>query len=96
MPSNKRVDITLGASGTTYTAPANGWFNFVAVSSTTVSSIGIANTTSGLNSFVPCSIKQTSLQLYVPVKKGDVCKVVYSNIDNNYTDFKFIYAEGDK
>ena len=26
MPSNKYIDLTLGASGTTYTAPANGYF----------------------------------------------------------------------
>lgn len=27
MPSSKYIDLTLGASGTTYTAPANGWVN---------------------------------------------------------------------
>ena len=26
MPSDKYVDLTLGANGTTYTAPANGWY----------------------------------------------------------------------
>ena len=29
MPSNKYINLTLGASGNTYTAPANGWFNLM-------------------------------------------------------------------
>ena len=28
MPSSRYIDLTLGASGSTYTAPANGWFFF--------------------------------------------------------------------
>ena len=27
-PSSKYIDLTLGASGSTYTAPANGWFSW--------------------------------------------------------------------
>ncbi len=34
MPSNKYIDLTLGASGTTYTAPVSGWVSAMCTNST--------------------------------------------------------------
>lgn len=36
MPSNKYIDLTLGASGSTYTAPANGYFQLAVLDGTSI------------------------------------------------------------
>ena len=95
MPSNKYIDLTLGASGSTYTAPANGWYT---ISSTDAGSypknIELINPASGLNSSAQTSSKAGFLRINIPVKKGDKVDCWYSNVSLEY--FRFIYAEGSK
>ena len=99
MPSDRYIDLSLGASGSTYTAPANGWFYVVKTSSASNQYLNIYNTTS---SWI-CMGNNTSasgqqLRVYVPVKKGDAAYVSYNMGGKNdkYDLFRFIYAEGDK
>ena len=95
MPSNKYIDLTLGASGTTYTAPANGW-------------VIISKPTTRAGQYIALNMKtykfgvQTRahdsgnyLQLYLPLKKGDVFEVTY-NAEGTLDYFRFVYAEGNK
>lgn len=95
LPSSKYINLTLGASGTTYTAPANGYFyiNKVAgVSSHTY--IDLQNSTSGFscrsNSITSTLTTQAVL---LPVRKNDIAKVTY-NVEGTTNSFKFIYAVG--
>ena len=94
MPSDRYIDLTLGASGSTYTAPANGYFQ-------------LNKQTTGNNQFIYfqddsismlytlASISYTGgLWCHCQVAKGRKIKVYYSAAGK--TDlFRFIYAEGE-
>ena len=92
MPSNRYIDLTLGASGTSYTAPANGFF-FVEKVTEKVSQFLLFNT---------ANMEQESLAVnagnwvggFVPVKKGMDC-IIHYTASGAVRFFRFIYAEGE-
>ena len=93
MPSSRYIDLTLGASGSTYTAPANGWFVF-GRNATNPAGCELFNQTTGIG----CSYvveRSWSMLSYVPAKKGDVVSIAYWQ-GNSTTIFRFIYAEGEQ
>ncbi|MGN0031160.1 MAG: hypothetical protein ACI37Q_04310 [Candidatus Gastranaerophilaceae bacterium] len=99
MPSDKYIDLAVGISGTTYTAPANGWFSVFGVTSSTQAFIGFKNTTSGLNitnAYYGSGINGWSS--FMPAKKGDVVLFGYNNLLTSHETFylRFYYAEGSK
>lgn len=92
MPSSRYIDLTLGASGSTYTAPANGWF-------------WIKKAANGNNQFISLQTPKIQLDsdttssgnyigLAMPVSKGDVLTIYY-NLGGSTAAFRFIYAEGE-
>ena len=94
-PSDRYIDLTLGASGTEYTAPANGY-------------IVISKRTSANNQSVEINIPSTGLELRctaptsgsnaltsLVVKRGQKYKVNY-NAGGTTNYFRFIYAEGEQ
>ena len=95
MPSDTYDVLTVGASGATYTAPANGWFFarhsatgsygqcYVSKSDGTYASTSVAFDTSWVN--IPVAP--------IPVKKGDSIVVEYFR--SNVTVLRFIYAQGE-
>lgn len=88
MPSSRYIDLTLGASGTTYTAPANGWI---------LCTLGLnANGWLAIHHFWAQS---SNLDGYVsilrPLRKGEVFSVDYSGYVQTIF-FRFIYAEGEE
>ena len=92
MPSSKYIDLTLGASGTTYTAPANGWIycSGRAVATPAYISIDIPYTFCGINGVI-----NTDLTInQIAVKSGTVFALRYSNTTINY--LRFVYAQGDQ
>lgn len=93
MPSGKYIDLTLGASGTTYTAPANGWFYIERGSKSGDKWINVSN---GLYAIASTSISGVyNAKILYPVKKNDVVTVSYT-VDTDNPPFRFIYAEGEK
>ena len=95
MPSSMYVDLNLGASGATYTAPANGYF-CLDKAGTQNEYIDIRNNTTGLlRSKTTISAPGTeSIAVYMPCKKGDEIAVVYTATGTT-NRFRFIYAEGE-
>lgn len=102
-PSDRYVDLTLGASGTSYTAPANGWFHIAKVPGSADTQITMINTcvtgkTDQAGNFTIRTQASTSgmtIYLNLPVKKGDVAVIKYTTTGK--TDaFKFIYAVGEE
>lgn len=100
MPSERYTLLTLGASGTQYTAPANGWFS---ISKQAGSTSGVrmaintrpnsSTTTYRVNTHWITATSGSSLHLMHPVRKNDVVDVTYTaSGTTNY--FVFIYAEG--
>lgn len=96
MPSSKYIDLTIGATNTRYTAPANGWVNFEMrmtsglhqLSNVTKNYLGMVQYTTGTNTMtVSC----------IPVCKGDIFTIVYNNQGSNTANnrLRFMYAEGE-
>lgn len=89
MPSSTYDDLTLGSSGSSYTAPANGWFILRGNSTTTNGWISILNRMLCNN---PLSFQGGGLNAFVPASKGDSVNVSYSGFTKTY--FRFYYAKG--
>jgi hypothetical protein len=92
MPSNRYIDLTLGASGSTYTAPANGWVAIAKACSSgqfifMVNGSGVATQNWGAGSGY--------IQSYLPVSKGKPFIVDYT-ASGATAFFRFHYAEGDQ
>ena len=99
MPSNYYVELTLGASGTTYTAPANGWVTVGARSNGSNAYINTMGSSAPLISSYEIRGYQagTYMSLVFPVVKGEVFKINYNNFQSDpETIFRFVYAQGEE
>ena len=88
---DKYIDLTLGASGNSYTAPADGYVYFrkdaTAVGQYFVlygSNIQVVNKSATSGGYIAG---------YIPVKNGETFKVEY-NLAGSTVVFKFVYAQG--
>lgn len=96
MPSNKYIDLTLGASGASYTAPANGWFTHQRTAGTANTGMRFSNVTVGsLGSACLSSTTAGTCAVTVPAKKGDEVFLYYNTTGTGLNIFRFIYAEGE-
>lgn len=93
MPSDKHINLTLGASGTRYTAPANGYFYVNKQSGGTNLYMVLTNETSGFNVGTVYAVN-AQFRTHIAVRKGDVVKVDYS-MTGTTNGFVFFYAEGE-
>jgi hypothetical protein len=89
MPSDTYESLTVGASGTQYTAPSNGW---VLVSGRGSGQLVVYTTVSYMTSGVGYNTSSPPATTFIPVKKGDYFKVEYYNM--NSIGIRFIYAVG--
>ena len=96
-PSEKFTTLSAGAVGSTYTAPANGWFYMKGDGIAAFCFFGlIAITESGdelFSSEMVVYYSGNGLSALLPVEKGQVIKINYYNV--NISKFRFYYAEGD-
>lgn len=96
MPSSIYTDLTLGASGATYQAPANGWYTICSNSNGTYpKNIELINSSGGdVNTSTKAYNNNNSgwLRCSLPVKKGDIVACYYNNISLQH--FRFVYAQG--
>lgn len=93
MPSSRYIDLTLGASGATYTAPANGYFYLQKIATSTTQVLLMVNN-SKIGSIFTTNDTNKGVQSYIPVSKGDTLSVTYS-LGGATTIFRFVYAEGE-
>ena len=90
MPSNRYIDLTLGESGSTYTAPANGYFQLAVLGGT---SIQLYNTTKA--SFWRASTSEGgAFSESIECQAGDTTQCYYEY--TTFRWFRFYYAEGSK
>lgn len=94
MPSTLNINLTLGASGTSYTAPADGWFVVGKSSGTSGAFFNLVNETAGIG-LTSDGYQTGNKLLFVPVSKGNVVKCSY-NFSGSTSFFRFIYANGAK
>lgn len=95
MPSNVYTNLTLGASDSTYTAPANGWFVLEKIANGVGQEIRITNESNGLSAYVESATNSAAMNVNIQCKKGDVTRIYYS-AGGNTLIFRFVYAEGSK
>ena len=97
MPSDTYDNLTLGASGTEYTAPADGYFylNKVAGSDWYYIQLTVRKTDDNLLLYrlFDADYRTSPLCIVAPVKKGSVVKIDY-NATGTTNHFRFIYAVG--
>lgn len=95
MPSDRYIDLSVGATGTDYTAPANGYFALHGVAvggaSTYIELINISKA----HELGSCqqAVFNGGLRVFVPCLKGEVVR--YYNNNARVDHFRFYYAEGD-
>ena len=92
MPSSTLENLTLGASGSTYTAPANG-FLFLSKEATVAGQF--IQFSDGVSYPKVYSSGATTVSLLYPCRKGVAITINYS-ADGSTNAFRFIYAEGSK
>lgn len=94
MPSDKIISLTVSATGSQYTAPADGYFDCYGGGS--VGSLLVLYTAPSGKMRVMTQQVQTenSIATFLPVKKGD--KVIFDYARTTYQELYFIYANGAK
>lgn len=92
MPSDKYIDLELGASGTTYTAPADGYCYLNTTNLNDYMSVTIENKTAG---YMVTSVDNagSSVRILMPVKKNDTFEIRYSSLGTQTIE-RFFYAVG--
>ena len=94
MPSSRYIDLTLGANGSTYTAPANGYFYLVKVAGKDNGDIRFTNKTKGIVQEVLPKVSTNWMYVRMEAQKGDVFEIVYGATGDT-KKFRFIFAEGE-
>lgn len=95
MPSNRYIDLTPGANGTSYIAPADGWIAFAKKLTATGQFVCLSNRTIDMST-MGCNATDGSggnTSCFIPCKKGDEVVTWYS-AGGDVLVLKFIYAEG--
>lgn len=91
MPSDTYTALSVGGSGTTYTAPKNGYF-WAYGNSTDPNAFLQLNAQVGMRCFV--TITAYLMDVFIPVKKNDVATLFYQNIATANITLKFVEAIG--
>lgn len=95
MPSSRYIDLSLAASGSRYTAPANGYFYLVKVAGKDMGDIRFTNKTKNIVQEVLPKTSTNWLYALQAAQKGDVFEIKYT-ASGDTKKFRFIYAEGEK
>ena len=95
MPSSRYIDLTLGSSGTEYTAPANGYFYIDKISASTNQYVNLTNVTKSFELHNQINPTSTAITVFMPVLKNDVITAKYTASGSTKT-FRFYYAQGDE
>lgn len=93
MPSNKYIDLTLGATGSQYTAPANGWYVLDKTPTAAGQYMSLGNTSNEMRSAMRSVSNVAGYSIYVPAKRNDVVQIDY-NFAGTVRLFRFVYAQG--
>lgn len=93
MPSNRYINLTLGASGTKHFPPANGYLCLQGKGALNSDFQYVSLACGGL--FTACWVTTTNdASVFLPCKAGDGVTAGYLNMTN--LSLKFIYAEGEE
>lgn len=91
--SDRYDDLELKASGSTYVAPANGWYVLSKRTNAANQTVVLENHTNGVQSGVIVPSVDHIPRIYIPAKKNDVIEARYT-AGGDLDTFRFIYAKG--
>lgn len=95
MPSSTYDSLTLGSSGTSYTAPADGWFTVAKATTAENEYIVMINTSNNVSMYTDSGGNLHWVRAFVPASKGDQVTVeYYAGGATQY--FRFVYANGSR
>jgi hypothetical protein len=92
MPSNKYIDLTLGASGTSYTAPADGYVLLAMRNTDVYCEMRLNAGQLRVGSNYRYDATGYSFSLSIPISKGNSVTAIYTNMSPQ--TFRFVYANG--
>ena len=95
MPSSRYINLTLGASGSTYIAPSDGYVYCERNSTSGSKFVSIFTVNGELGTYGLATAGVNNTKIFLPIKKGEKFKVLYS-VDVDYFKFRFFYIEGGK
>lgn len=96
LPGSRYIDLTLGASGSSYIAPGNGYFTIQKLAGVVNGGVRFSNVTAnsmGASSISP--VTGGTCAATIPAKTGDSVILYYSATGTNIV-FRFVYAEGEQ
>lgn len=91
-PSSTKEAVTVAATGTSYTAPADGFFDARGTSSGSGQNINANNQDAGLYSICIAPAASVTMGVFMPVAKGDSFRLFYST-GVTISNLNFIYAK---
>lgn len=96
MPSSKQETWTAGASGSTYTIPANGYFCLRGAATAAGGSVQMY-TDNNVALQIPIYTTNQVVKQFIPVRKGSLLHLYYNNINLSTSGnfIGFVYAEGE-
>lgn len=93
MPSAKYTNLTLGANGSSYTAPADGWFVLIKEATALYQYIDMSSA-GGIETGATAAISGSQyLYALLPASKGSSISIYYTAAGSTIK-FRFIYANG--
>lgn len=90
MPSDRYINLSLGTSGSTYTAPVNGYAYLSRTATATGQYIALSST---IAIKTIATTKGQLLEVFIPVKRGNSFTADYTA--ETLGTFRFVYAEGE-
>lgn len=97
LPSHDYVELTIGAPGSTYTAPANGWYELSGIPThSTNNNILLWNTNTKVGTQIQGITTVYAVAQFIPCTKGNIIEVNYTNYSFTAKGqgLRFIYAQG--
>mgnify|MGYP007046419889 CR=1 FL=1 len=91
MPSNSAVALTIPSSGSSITAPADGYINFTGTAGDQPGSVNLYSETVGSMVSMPAGYAGKAL---LPVREGAIVNITYTNLHSS--TLYFVYAEGSR
>ena len=89
MPSDSAVALTIPSSGSSITAPADGYVNFTGTAGDQAGYVNLYSETTGSMVSMPAGYSGKAL---LPVREGVIVHITYVNL--NTSTLYFVYAEG--
>ena len=97
MPSNRYIELTLGATNTAYVAPANGWFTCVKRAASAGQYLYLRTLNSNIGNQTSISNAGDYAVVAIPISAGDSCIVIYTATGEGAAErFRFVYAQGEQ